>query len=89
MSGECREVRRHFLTLAIERADRGLEMKGDGWLLQEKLTVKGLGGSIAAVVRDEVNSLSEPFQMTWHRRSWKPWDWELLSVEQPVLEFPR
>ena len=86
---ECREVFRQFLTLTIERADFGIEMKDDRWVLREKLTLKGLGGPIAMFARDEVNALREPFAMTWRRRSWKPWDWEMVSVNHPALELPR
>jgi hypothetical protein len=38
--------------------------------------------------RDEVNALREPFTMTWRKKSWKPWDWELIRVEQPELRIP-
>ena len=85
----CREVFGQFITLTIDRADSQLEGKGDSWLLREKLTIKGLGGPLAMVARNEVNGLREPFAMTWRRRSWKPWDWELSALDHPTLELPR
>lgn len=86
---ECREVFGQFAMLTIDRADFGIEMKDDRWVLREKVTLKGLGGPVAMYARDEVNALREPFAMTWRRRSWKPWDWELISVDHPALELPR
>ena len=86
---DSREVFGQFAMLTIERAEHGLEMKDDRWVLREKITLKGLGGPIAMFARDEVNALREPFAMTWRRRSWKPWDWEMVSVNHPALELPR
>ena len=85
----CREVFSQFMMLTIERADSRAGRKRDSWVLREKLTMKGLGGPLAMVARDEVNRLREPFAMTWRRRSWKPWDWELIAVDHPTLELPR
>ena len=84
-----REVFSQFMTLSLERADSRTERKGDTWVLQEKVTMKGLGGPLAMDARDEVNKLREPFAMTWRKRSWKPWDWELIAVDHPTLELPR
>lgn len=85
----CREVFSQFMTLRIERADSQIERGGDSWLLREKLTMKGLGGPLAMVARDEVNRLREPFAMMWRQRTWKPWDWELIALDHPTLELPR
>ena len=85
----CREVFSQFMMLTIERADSRIERRGDSWELREKVTMKGLGGPLAMYARDEVNRLREPFAMTWRRRSWKPWDWELIAVDHPTLELPR
>ena len=85
----CREVFSQFVMLGIDRADSHAERRGDSWVLREKVTMKGLGGPLAMYARDEVNKLREPFAMTWRKRSWKPWDWELIAVDHPTLEFPR
>ncbi|MEQ1842152.1 MAG: hypothetical protein ABL994_17230 [Verrucomicrobiales bacterium] len=84
-----REVFGQFMMLTIDRADSQAEVRGDSWVLREKVTLKGFGGPLAMHARDEVNKLREPFAMTWRRRSWKPWDWELIAVEHPMLELPR
>ena len=84
----CRQVFGQFAMLTVEREFVELNSVGDQWRLSEKVRLKGLGGPIAMVAREEVNALHEPFTMVWHRRSWKPWDWELQSVEHPALELP-
>jgi hypothetical protein len=83
----CRQVFGQFGMLTIEREPEGIETQDGRWALSEKVRLKGLGGPLAMAARDEVNALREPFVMIWHRRSWKPWDWELKSVEHPALEL--
>ena len=85
----CRQVFGQFAMLDIEREPRELQARDGHWALSERVSLKGLGGPLAMMARDEVNALREPFTMLWHRRSWKPWDWELKSVEHPALELPR
>jgi len=88
VTGRCREVFADFALLTIEHAPQGLQPRDDAWALSEKVQIKGLGGPIALAARDGINALREPFTMLWHQRSWKPWDWELRSVEHPTLELP-
>jgi hypothetical protein len=84
----CRNVFGQFAMLSIERKFQELQARDEQWALSEKVRLKGLGGPLAMAARDEVNALRDPFTMIWHRRSWKPWDWELKSVEHPTLELP-
>jgi len=53
-----------------------------------KITIKG-EGEFAALVEERVNSLSEPFELEWQRKSGKPWDWKLVSVRNAALEISR
>jgi hypothetical protein len=81
-----KKVFTQFLTMSIEREDTFAELASDGkWIVREKLTMKGLGGPVAIAIRERVNQLRQPFTTTWRKRSWKPWDWELTSVEQPEI----
>jgi hypothetical protein len=84
----CQQVFGQFALLDIEREFVDLHGADERWELSEKVRLKGLGGPIAMAARDAVNALREPFTTVWHRRSWKPWDWELKSVEHPALELP-
>ena len=82
-----REVFGQFATLTFDREPRGLRSEQAHWFLAEKIRLKGLGGPLAMAARETVNAFREPFVMEWHRRSWKPWDWDLKSVAQPELEL--
>lgn len=75
-----------FLMLDIDREEFGSDALPTGWVLREKLTMKGLGGGASLFVRDRVNLLKGPFTMEWRKQSWKPWDWVLTSVEHPEIE---
>jgi hypothetical protein len=84
----CQQVFGQFAMLTIEHERGDLQAQGDRWALGERVRLKGLGGPIAIAAREEVNALPGRFTMIWQRRSWKPWDWELKSVEHPGLELP-
>ena len=84
----CPRVFDQFLLLDIEGEIHGTEMREDAGAVRQKLVVKGLGGGLAIYARDAVNQLRSPFTMQWRKRSWKPWDWELTSIEQPELRIP-
>lgn len=43
---------------------------------------------VIALMKERVNTLKTPFELEWHRRSGKPWDWKLVSVRNPELELP-
>jgi hypothetical protein len=74
--------------LDVEGEIRTVEETPEGWLVAQKIVVKGLGGGLAIYARDEVNSLAQPFTMTWRKHGWKPWDWQLQRIEQPELRIP-
>jgi hypothetical protein len=85
----CGEVFAHFMTLDIEGENRGTAEEPDGtWVVTQKITVTGLGDGYAMAAREYINALREPFSMTWRKRGWKPWDWELTTVAQPELRVP-
>jgi hypothetical protein len=80
-----KEVFPRFVLIDINREERGVEQAGADWVLREKLTISGLGDGLAIAVRNRVNGLREPFTTTWRKKGWKPWDWELVSMEQPEI----
>jgi len=86
---QCPRVFDQFIMLDVEGDIHGTEQLPAGWLVRQKIVVKGIGGALGMYARDEVNALKEPFVMTWRKRSWKPWDWELTRIEQPELRIPR
>jgi hypothetical protein len=86
---ECRTVFSQFLFLTVEQAGTVAEPGAGTWIVRDRITLKGVGGPLAMLARDEVNALPGPFAMTWRRRGWTPWDWELISVDHPNLTLPR
>jgi hypothetical protein len=81
----ARQVFPNFQILSIDRTEVSLEMAGEQAVLTEKMSMRGLGGPIAMAVRERANQLKQPFTMKWRKHGWKPWDWELTSIEQPEI----
>ncbi|MGC3991716.1 MAG: hypothetical protein QM796_18895 [Chthoniobacteraceae bacterium] len=55
--------------------------------ITEKLAVAGEGNEFAQEAERRINRLPQPFVFTWQRKSWKPWDWTLVCVDNPGLEI--
>ena len=77
-----------FLFCNIQSEERSLALENGRATVGAKLTMGGTGSAIAGYAMERVNALAEPFVFTWVRRSWKPWDWELVAVDQPELTIP-
>lgn len=43
---------------------------------------------VIAMMKERVNPVKTPFELEWHRKSGKPWDWQLVSVRNSELELP-
>ena len=76
-----------FLFCNIEAQEHSLALAEGAATIGVRLAITGSGGPIAEMVKQRVNALTEPFTFKWTHRSWKPWDWELLSVDQPQLDI--
>lgn len=84
--GACRQVFGWMSSPVIDRQMDAPEM-GEGLA-----TIRGriqihASGEMGTVVADRVNGLASPFVFEWSHASWKPWDWQLVSVEQPELDL--
>jgi hypothetical protein len=77
-----------FLACSVEGGERSLEWHDGSGIVQARIRILGSGGGLARFVMEQVNQLSEPFTLTWRKQSWKPWDWALVSVDQPQIEIP-
>ena len=77
-----------FLFCDIQSEERALSLADGAGTIAARLALGGTGGPIAEYAKQRVNSLTEPFIFKWTRRSWKPWDWELMEVDQPQLDIP-
>ncbi len=76
-----------FLFCNIEAQEHSLHLADGAGTIGVRLTLSGTGSPIADFAKQRVNALTEPFIFKWTHRSWKPWDWELIAVDQPQLEI--
>ena len=76
-----------FLFCNIGAQEHSLNLADGTGTIGVRLTLGGTGGPIADFAKQRVNALTEPFLFKWAHRSWKPWDWELIAVDQPQLEI--
>ena len=53
-----------------------------------KIMVYSTDNDVMDVLDERVNSLPAPFELEWHRRSGKPWDWKLVRVSNFAFEIP-
>ena len=80
-----REVFAQFFVLAIEARDLAVGESDGLGDASARLTLRGSGGPLAQIAVQRAAELRSPFVFTWRQRSWKPWDWALVRVEQPEL----
>ena len=85
--GQSAQVFGQFLFCNITAEEHSLALADGAGAIGVRLTLGGTGGPIAEYAKQRVNSLTEPFVFKWAHRSWKPWDWELIAVDQPQLDI--
>jgi len=86
---EAREAFRQFLFLTIENRTDSCEMAPDSATTRTVIKISGNGGPVAQLVMERVNTLQGPFTLAWRKASWRPWDWQLTSVDHPELRTER
>jgi len=84
---EAGEVRRHFFVLTIEERESDLRLDPEETSAEvtSLVRISGNGTALATEVQLIVNRESAPFHFRWKRQSRKPWDWQLVSVDHPLL----
>ncbi|HZJ17955.1 MAG TPA: hypothetical protein VFD27_23080 [Chthoniobacteraceae bacterium] len=82
------QVFSQFLICDIQAEERSLVLADGAGTLGARLTLGGTGGPLAEMAKQEASRLTEPFSFKWAHRSWKPWDWELVEVQQSQLDIP-
>lgn len=81
-------VRRHFIVCTINRHPHKVEMAEDrrSATVKSVLRVNGSGSPVAqAIIQVSAQTEAETV-FEWRRRSWKPWDWKLVSVANPEAD---
>ncbi len=81
-------VFRQFISCTVERKERDIGHSAGSGHVSMHLRIEGAGGPLAHLAMQRVNSLTEPFTFRWRKRSWQPWNWALVEVNQPELEIP-
>lgn len=89
MLADGRAVFRQFLFLTIQNEPEPASVAGTSAEIRSSVKIAGRGGPVAEYVIEKVNTLRAPFVFTWVRRSWQPWDWQLVRIEHPELEIDR
>jgi hypothetical protein len=80
-----RQALADFLALGVQEKGRTLEWRNNDAVVRAHLQLVGSGGPIAQFVLQKLDEFHEPFVFTWQHRSWHPWDWALIAVDQPEL----
>lgn len=79
------EALRQFIVLEITPEEFTCKTEGRTGETSARLKISGRGTSIGEVILREANQLETPFVISWRRGSWKPWDWQVVSVENAGL----
>ena len=74
-----------FFVLTVTVTPAGDQLTPDGGTVTERWSIDGTGTEGAMMVKDRVNALQSPFVFQWKHRSWKPWDWTLIRLDNPDL----
>ena len=82
---QSREVLGQFITLKINAPDVTITMEGTTGRVRALLRIEGSGSELAQAAMMAVNESKEPFEFTWKRGSWMPWDWRLVAADHPLM----
>jgi hypothetical protein len=78
-------VRGQFVACTIRRERSMIELAPDkrSAVTRALVRVEGQGTPVATAVTQASQSTQAPTEFRWRRGSWKPWDWRLVSVDNP------
>jgi hypothetical protein len=77
----------HHFQINVTDVDCKIDNNGLG-VWRGKITIDGDDAELMTVVKQHLNSLTEPFELRWRHLSGKPWDWKLVRVSNAELEIP-
>jgi hypothetical protein len=80
------EILGNFLVLEILSEDTTVERRGREASISARLRLRGRGNAVGEEIISRANSLDSHFQFAWRRKSWKPWGWKLVSLNQPQFD---
>jgi len=78
-------LRRHFVTCSLrrERAELVMDPSGRSALTRAVIRLGGQGSPVATAAAEASAASDTATVFRWRRNSSKPWDWRLVSVENP------
>lgn len=81
------EAFQQFLALEIRVETQRVTREGKDGQVDARLRLEGRATAVGEMVMQRANSLENDFQFAWQQKSWKPWDWKLVSVSQNEIEI--
>ena len=57
-------------------------------VVDTSLQVKSTGGPASGIIEARAVELKETTRFIWKRGGWQPWNWKLVSIQNPALEIP-
>lgn len=81
------EAFQQFLVLEIVVESSSAQRQGREASVEAKLRLAGRATAVGEMVLQRANSLENDFRFAWQQKSWKPWDWKLVSVSQNEIEI--
>ena len=79
---------REFTNLEVRAESVTIVRSGKSATISAVVRITGSGGYQAERTRRAVNRVFSASQFEWKRHSWRPWDWRLVSVENPEIDLP-
>ncbi len=87
--GDARDAFQQFFSLSIApESPSGVADRTRG-VVTARLKLGGSGTAVAQSVKNYLNGLHAPFTFEWRRKSWKPWDWQLVRMDNAELEIDK
>ena len=89
---DARTALQQFFSLRLA-SDPGvpltIHLNGERAEVTMRLKMEGSGTAFAQEVKRSINSLRAPFTFEWRRKSWKPWDWQLVRADNAELQIDK
>jgi hypothetical protein len=84
---EARQYLGQFFALTITPQLESDQLTPEGGTVTERWQLDGTGTEMAGMIEQAANASHTPFVFQWRRRSWKPWDWVLVRVDNAELNL--
>lgn len=84
-----RSAFRHFQWLELRRGAETWTFAPGTATVSLTLDLRGEGNQLATVAKDTAATATEPFTFTFRKTGAMPWNWQLVSIDQPQLRIER